>query len=352
MRTNREKRLFHFETPISVSASASAVGCEEWKGPYGEYFDFHDPSDRFGAKTWELAEGEMAKCALNLALKKRKISHEEIDVLFAGDLQNQCMASSAGLYSFGIPYIGLYGACSTSVEGLLLAALTMNAQKKVARTAVVTSSHNCAAERQFRLPIEYGGQRTPTAQWTATAAGAFLLEKEKKGMQDSACIRTGMIGRAVDGGISDANNMGAAMAPAVCDSLRTYFEESGEKVEDFDLIVTGDLGTEGSAILEVLCRDVGFSLLDRHFDCGANLYDLQKQDAHAGGSGCGCIASMLAAYFVPKLSRGEYRRLLVLATGALMSPSSIQQGGSIIGIAPAIVMEYEKGEKKRARPDS
>ena len=155
-----------------------------------------------------------------------------------------------------------------------------------------------------------------------------------------------MIGRAIDGGISDANNMGAAMAPAVCDSLRTYFEESGEQVDDFDLIVTGDLGTEGSAILEVLCQDVGFSLENRHFDCGAHLYNLQKQDAHAGGSGCGCIASMLAAYFVPKLVRGDYQRLLVLATGALMSPSSVQQGGSIIGIAPVAVMEYRKGEKR------
>lgn len=342
------KRIFFFEEPIFISETASAVGKEERKGPYGKYFDFHDPTDRFGAKTWELAEGEMARCALNLAMKKRQISHQEIDILFAGDLQNQCMASSAGLYSFGIPYIGLYGACSTSVEGLLLASLTMNAQKEIERTAVVTSSHNCAAERQFRLPIEYGGQRTPTAQWTATASGAFLLEKRAFG----ARIRAGMIGRAIDGGISDANNMGAAMAPAVCDSLYTYFEESGENVDHFDLIVTGDLGTEGSAILEVLCRDVGFSLKNKHFDCGAHLYDLQKQDAHAGGSGCGCIASLLAAYFIPKLARGEYRRLLVLATGALMSPSSVQQGGSIIGIAPVAVLEYEKGENKRARFDS
>lgn len=338
MQKENKERIFRFEDPITVAQAASAVGREETRGPYGKYFDFHDESDRFGAKTWELAEGEMARCALNLALKKRKISHEEVDLLFAGDLQNQCMASSAGLYSFGIPYIGLYGACSTSVEGLLMAALTMNAQKNLVRTAVVTSSHNCAAERQFRFPIEYGGQRTPTAQWTATAAGAFLLEREGMG----ACITAGMVGRAIDGGISDANNMGAAMAPAVCDSLLSYFEESGESVEDFDLIVTGDLGTEGSAILEVLCRDVGFSLLDRHFDCGANLYDLQKQDAHAGGSGCGCAASMIASYFVPKLAQGEYRRLLVMATGALMSPSSVQQGGSIIGIAPVAILEHVK----------
>ena len=171
----QKKRIFRFEKEICISKSASAVGREEARGPYGKYFDFHDESDRFGAKTWELAEGEMARCALNLALKKRKISHECIDLLFAGDLQNQCMASSAGLYSFGIPYIGLYGACSTSVEGLLLAAISMSAQEAIKCAAVVTSSHNCAAERQFRFPLEYGGQRTPTAQWTATAAGAFLF---------------------------------------------------------------------------------------------------------------------------------------------------------------------------------
>ena len=315
-----------------------------------DHFDYRrhaQRQDRFGAKTWELAEGEMARSALNLAIKKRRISHDEIDLLFAGDLQNQCMASSAGLYSFGIPYIGLYGACSTSVEGLLLAALTMQAQKNLVRTAVVTSSHNCAAERQFRLPIEYGGQRTPTAQWTATASGAFLLERGRSG----ACLCAGMFGRALDGGISDANNMGAAMAPAVCDTLRTYFEESGESAKDFDMIVTGDLGTEGSAILEFLCRDVGFTLEGRHFDCGANLYDLSKQDAHAGASGCGCMASMLASYFIPRLARGEYKRLLVMATGALMSPSSVQQGGSIIGIAPAAVFEHKKGGEKYAGND-
>ena len=177
---NKRKRIFRLDAGICVAKTASAVGREESRGPYGKCFDFHDESDRFGAKTWELAEGEMARSALNLAIKKRRISHDEIDLLFAGDLQNQCMASSAGLYSFGIPYIGLYGACSTSVEGLLLAALTMQAQKNLARTAVVTSSHNCAAERQFRLPIEYGGQRTPTAQWTATASGAFLLERGRR----------------------------------------------------------------------------------------------------------------------------------------------------------------------------
>ena len=340
LKNSQVTRFLRWQTPITITASAAAVGKEETNGPYGSCFDFHDESDRFGAKTWELAEGEMARIALNIALKKREIKHHEIGLLLAGDLQNQCVASSGGLSSFHIPYIGLYGACSTSVEGLLVASLSMNAAKEIERAAVVTSSHNCAAERQFRLPIEYGGQRTPTAQWTATAAGAFILEREGRGVR----IVGGMAGKPVDGGICDANNMGAAMAPAVCDTLLTYFDETGETPDDFDLIVTGDLGTEGSAILGELCVDAGLSLGKRHFDCGANLYDLKKQDAHAGGSGCGCAASMLAAHFVPCMRRGIYRRLLVIATGALMSPSSVQQGGSIIGIAPLTV--WENGEKE------
>lgn len=224
-----------------------------------------------------------------------------------------------------------------------MSSFALSALDDLYRAAVVTSSHNCAAERQFRLPIEYGGQRTPTAQWTATAAGAFLLKREhSKSERTYPRITQGMVGRPIDGGISDANNMGAAMAPAVCDTLFSYFEESGARASDFDLIITGDLGREGSEILAELCHDAGFSLEGRHLDCGAVIYDTERQDAHAGGSGCGCAASLLAARFLPALQKGEYTRLLVMATGALMSPSSIQQGGSIIGIAPLIVIEGER----------
>ena len=332
---DKRPHVLHFDVPAVITASSSAVGYEEHRGPFGQYFDYHDDTDRFGMKTWELAEGEMARIAMNLALKRRGISHEEVDVLLAGDLQNQCVASSSGASSFFIPYIGLYGACSTAVEGMLLASVLLNASGGPARVGVLTSSHNCAAERQFRFPLEYGGQRAPTAQWTATATGAFLLEKEGVG----ARITKGMAGRIVDGGIADATNMGAAMAPAACDSLVSYFGETGETPDDFDAIVTGDLGMEGSAILQTLTEDVGIFLGQKHFDCGASLYNKSRQDVHAGASGCGCIAAMCASYFTHAMREGRYKRLLVMATGALMSPSSVQQGENIYGVAPLVVWE-------------
>ncbi len=337
MTSNKRNRVISFTSPAVIAASASAVGHEEKRGPYGQCFEFHDDTDKFGAKTWELAEGEMAHIALNLALKRRNVSHEAMDLLLAGDLQNQCVASCTGLQCFGIPYLGLYGACSTAVEGMLLASWLLST-RTVSRVGVVTSSHNCAAERQFRFPIEYGGQRSPTAQWTATAAGAFILEQKGEGI----AITKGMAGKIVDGGITDATNMGAAMAPAACDSLLTYFSETGESPEDFDLIVTGDLGTEGSAILQKLCKDGDIPLGEKHFDCGAHLYNPSLQDVHAGASGCGCIAAMCASHFTRAMREQQYRRLLIMATGALMSPSSVQQGKSIFGIAPLVVWEAPK----------
>lgn len=339
------KRVFRMKSGTVISAAASAVGYEEGRGRYGSYFDFCDPSDRFGGKTWELAEGELIRAALNLALKKRGITQKGLELLLAGDLQNQCVASSSGLYSLGVPYIGLYGACSTSVEGLLSASLLLGSTGEQMRIAVATSSHNCAAERQFRFPLEYGGQRTPTAQWTATAAGAFILERREP-QEEDVCIAEGMAGCIFNGGISDAANMGAAMAPAVCDSLLAYFRESGRSVRDFDLIVTGDLGNEGSSILAHLCEDAGLPLGDLHFDCGAMMYRKSEQDAHGGASGCGCAASILASYLLPAIREGRYRRVLALATGALMSPSSVQQGESILGIAPAVVLENVKAYRK------
>ena len=222
----------------------------------------------------------------------------------------------------------------------MCAALAMNAADALSTVGVIATSHNCAAERQFRLPIEYGGQRTPTAQWTATAGGALLLGRE----QQAVSVTAVMPGRMVDAGISDAANMGAAMAPAVADTLLRYFAESGDAPEDYDAIVTGDLGREGSVILSDVLAARRLSLAGRHRDCGVMLYDPARQDVHAGGSGCGCIAAVSCAYFLPRLAVGELRRILLLATGALMSPSSVQQGGSIIGIAPLARLEY-KGEE-------
>ena len=341
------RSIIRFETPVSIYAHASAVGGAEADGPLGALFDFHDPTDRFGADTWEKGEESLSRAVLNLALSRAGQSQDEIDLLFSGDLQNQCVASSAGCGSMGIPYCGLYGACSTSCEGLLLASLALSASRETRRVAVVTTSHNAAAERQFRLPLEYGGQRTPTAQWTATAGGAFLLARSDEPTLDPVAprITAALVGRALDSGVKDGANMGAAMAPAAADTILRFFSLSGERPSDYDRIVTGDLGAEGSALLVELLRENGLDLAGRHRDCGVLLFDPLKADVHAGGSGCGCSASVLSALFLPALERGELRRILFLATGALMSPSNLLQGGSILGIAPLVVLEAGKPKK-------
>ena len=329
------QELWKPKTPARIFATASAVGKEEFNGNYGRYFDFHDDSDLFGADTWEHAEGNLSHIVLNLLLKKANLSPDKIGMMFAGDLQNQCVASSEGNAAEKIPYLGVYGARSTVCESMVLATIALNANENLQNACIITTSHNCAAERQFRLPLEYGGQRTPTAQWTSTAGGGFLLSRE----QGRAAITEAMPGVMIDAGISDASNMGAAMAPAVLYTLQNYFRQSGNTPDDFDYIITGDLGTEGSAILQVLTAEAGIPLGKKHRDCGAMIYDFTRQDAHAGGSGCGCSASLMAAYFVPALASGDLRNILFLATGALMSPGSIQQGGHIIGIAPCVRLE-------------
>lgn len=333
------KRITYFEKPIYFESFSAVGGHEEGRGPLGEYFDFIDKNDLFGMKTWEKAEGEMSRIALNLALNKINIKPENLNLLVAGDLQNQCVASSGGLFTFGIPFLGLYGACSTCTEGLLVLSAMLSCSKNYTRGASVTSSHNCAAERQFRTPIEYGGQRTPSAQWTATAAGAFVLSKEKSNAKISAI----MPGKAVDGYTKDASNMGAAMALAAFDSIAAFFEENNP--DEYDLIVTGDLGQIGSNILEELLRDKiqhhGTKLASLHRDCGLLLYDKNIQDIHSGASGCGCSASVLASHILPRVNTGELQKIVFLSTGALMSTSSVFQGDHILGIAPAIQIEHE-----------
>ena len=316
---------------VFFEAYASVVGREEKRGPFGGCFDAYDDTNLFGARTWELAEGEMQGRALSLALGKIDRG-ARVDYLFSGDLQNQCMASAHGLLPFGIPAFGLYGACSTVVEGVCLASLVLNGGG-AERCAVVTSSHTAAAERQFRLPLEYGGQRAPTAQWTATASGAFLLARTGR-----TRVAAAMAGRMVDGGIADAAHMGAAMAPAAADSILAFLKDTSLSPDALTYVVTGDLGAYGSELLLTLLAKEGVTLKN-HLDCGCLLYDPARQDAHAGASGCGCAASMLAAYFLPMLERGEAERILFLATGALMSPSSIAQGENIFGIAPAVLLE-------------
>lgn len=326
------RKIISFEKKPYIIASAAVGGREEKDGPLGKYFDFTDTTDRFSKDTWEKAEGEMGRLSLNFALKKAELEADSLDALLAGDLENQCVASSSGLYSFGIPYIGLYSACSTCTEALLLLSLLISSGA-IERGATVTTSHNSAAERQFRTPIEYGAQRTPTSQWTATAAGSFILSSEKK---SNIYINDGMIGKIVDGLTTDGSNMGAAMARAAYDSVYTYLSLSENKIEEIDAIFTGDLGKIGSDILRELLLKEFPRAAKIHEDCGTLLYDMNKKNVNAGASGCGCSASVLATYVLPKLISGEYKNILFLSTGALMSPSSILQGESILGIAPLV----------------
>lgn len=337
------KRITKLKTPIHFKSWAGVGGFEESRGPLGDKFDYCDTSDKFGQKTWEIAEAEMGRIALNTALSKANISHSDLGLLVAGDLQNQCVASSTGLSSFGIPFLGVYGACSTCTESIMMLSSFIDSSEELKSGAAVTSSHNSAAERQFRTPIEYGGQRAKTAQWTSTAAGAFILERG----EGSVMIEEYMPGRIVDGSTSDGANMGGAMAFAAFDTISAYFEESGENPNDIDYIVTGDLGKVGSGILrELLSKELpGAERL--HTDCGLMLYNDEFQDAHSGASGCGTSASVLACHFLPMLECGKIRDILFLSTGALMSPSSLLQGENIFGIAPLIRIKSRKSSGRK-----
>ena len=336
------KRVQKLNTPIHFHSFSAVGGYEESRGKLKDKFDLCDPSDLFGQKTAEMAEGEMSKCALNIALLKGKLSHEDLGLLAAGDLQNQCVATALGLSSFGVPFLGIYGACSTCTEGLLLIASFLNSSyTEIA--ASVTSSHNSAAERQFRTPLEYGAQRSPSAQWTATAAGAFVLSSKKPSHKiNPVYITEIMPGRIIDGIIKDGANMGGAMAFAAADTILSYFKESSLSPSDFDYIVTGDLGKVGSDILRSILEEKLPGAAARHTDCGLLLYDEDVQDIHSGASGCGTSASVLASHFLPLLEDGGIKNILFLSTGALMSPSSVLQGNSIKGIAPLIRLESGK----------
>ena len=338
--------IFKFKKDIRFVSYSAVGGYEERRGALSGGFDFFDESDSFGAKTWELSEAEMARTAFNIALSKSGISHTELSLLIGGDLQNQCVATSLGLSSFGIPYFGVYGACSTCTESLIMAAAFLDLLPDGHLAGTVTSSHNSAAERQFRTPIEYGAQRNKSAQWTATAAGAFVLGDSTRG---KARIKEAMAGRIIDGATKDAANMGGAMAFAAADTLFSYFEESGLTPQDFDFIVTGDLGKVGSAVLRDILSERLPAAVGRHADCGLLLYDEEKQDIHSGASGCGTSASVMAAHFLPLVESGKIKRMLLLSTGALMSPSSVNQGQNIFGIAPLLHIESVDSLKNEER---
>ena len=319
----------------TISGWTSVVGRHEGEGPLGNCFDFCDSTDKFDADTWEQAENAMQKKATELLFQKLCLSASNVGALFAGDLQNQCVGSSYGLLDFDIPYFGLYGACSTASEGMMLGALCVSAGY-VDRAVAVTSSHYLAAERQYRTPIEYGAQRSPTAQWTVTGAGAFCIDKN-----GYVAITEAVPGIVIEKGINDASNMGAAMAPAAADTLLAYFSESGNTPSDFDVIVTGDLGCEGGSILCELLLSEGIDIRKQYTDCGILIYDRECQDMHSGGSGCGCSAVVMAGHFLGRVSSGNIKNMLFLGTGAMMSPSSIQQGLAIPAVAHLIRIEHK-----------
>jgi stage V sporulation protein AD len=315
----------------SIKSFAAVVGNVESEGPYGTEFDEIVPDNKGAAETWEQAEALFQKKALGHAMEKACLAPENIDFVTAGDLLNQCTGSSYGLKDYYIPFLGIYGACSTFAEGLLIAGAMVNAGY-ADNAAAVTSSHFSSAERQFRFPLNYGGVRPPTAQWTATASGAAIVSSCGK----PPFIRAATIGKIQDMGITDLNNMGAAMAGAAYDTITRHFRHMGTHPENYDVIITGDLGQIGSDIMYEMFKRDGVAIESRHKDCGLMIYDRESQDVHAGGSGCGCSASMMCGHFLKRVRSGELNRILYCATGALMSPTAVQQGGSIPGICHAV----------------
>ena len=329
------ERTVAFQNDISIETFASAVGPKERQGPLSQYFDLSFQDEFLGEDSFEKAESALQKAAVKKALEKAGLNPQDIDVIYAGDLLNQCIGSAYGLRSLDIPFIGLYGACSTMALSILNAAVAI--ESGVAeKAAAVTSSHFCSSERQFRFPLEYGGQRTPTAQWTVTGSGAAILGKNGGNLK----VKQITVGKIVDYEITDMNNMGAAMAPAAADTILSFLKDTNTSPSDYDLILTGDLGFLGSELLVQLIKKEGISL-ENHNDCGMLIFDRESQDVHSGGSGCGCAASVLCSYIFKKMQKGELKNILFCATGALMSPTSSMQGESIPSIAHLVNIKAE-----------
>lgn len=333
MSSRKGKQTFILDSRPQIAATASIVGKKESEGPLGEGFDITLADDTWGEKSWEKAESKLQREAVRLAIDKRGIRECDIDCIFAGDLLNQCVGAHYGLKDMRMSFFGLYGACSTFCESMALASMMVDAGFSN-RALCVTSSHFCSAEKQFRLPLDYGGQRTPTAQWTVTGSGAAVIEP---GEGINICSVTA--GRIVDMGISDATNMGAAMAPAAKDTLMCLFNDTGTSPEDYDLILTGDLGVIGSEILRDMTAREGADIYSRHDDCGCMMFDIKGQDMHAGGSGCGCIASIFCSEIIRRFKCAEVKKMILMATGALMNTQALYQGESIPAVAHAIVIE-------------
>lgn len=330
----RRKDVILFDAPPVISAWGSAGGKKEGEGPLASAFDYLTQDAAFADENcanWEQAESMLQQKAAGICLRKAGIAAKDVDLTFAGDLQAQCTASNYTLRTLATPFAGLYGACSTMTEALCLGA-AFAAAGLGRQILAMTSSHFCAAERQFRTPLEYGAKRTPTAQWTATAAGACLVRAHGSA---GVPVLSVTFGRVQDFAVHDINNMGAAMMPAAASTLLRYFSATGTSPQDFDAIFTGDLGEVGTALLHEQMAKEGLSL-DNHKDCGCLLYDTNSQNVQAGGSGAGCSAAVLCGKILPMLAAGQLRRVLFLATGALMSQTTFLQGESIPGIAHCV----------------
>jgi len=328
------KQTILFDKPVNIMATASIVGPKEADGPMAKYFDQCLDDEFWGEKSWEKAESKIIKETVNMAISKSGIPSEQIDFCFAGDLLNQCISSSFGLRELNIPFFGVFGACSTFVEGMCLGSVFIEGGG-AQNVLCATSSHFCSAEKQFRFPLELGNQRPPSSQWTVTGSGATVLTKDGEGPYIT-CITPGKIN---DMGIKDANNMGAAMAPAALDTLIAHLVDTGRKPSYYDAIITGDLGYIGKDILIDLAQKRGYNIKSNYNDCGVMMFDKDAQDTHSGGSGCACIGTIFSGYFYRMLKEKKYKRILLIATGALMNSTSSQQGESIPGIAHAVAIE-------------
>ncbi|UHA74235.1 stage V sporulation protein AD [Paenibacillus sp. 481] len=331
------KQTWRFSNKPVIISTATVVGPDEGQGPLADDFDFvHDDLD-MQEKSWEKAERKLLEQATQLAVVNGNITQDDLDYFVGGDLMNQIISNSFAARALGVPYIGVFGACSTSMQSLAIASLLVdsgNAKHVMAGTC----SHNCTAEKQFRYPTEYGSQKPPTAQFTVTGAGAAIVAKNGQGPRVIAAT----IGKIVDLGIKDPFNMGAAMAPAAVDTIVTHLADLNRKPEDYDLIVTGDLASVGFGIANDLFKKAGVPMDKANYnDCGLMIFDLVKQAVQAGGSGCGCSAVVTYGHILKKMKKGELKRVLIAATGALLSPLSFQQGETIPCIAHAVTLEME-----------
>ncbi|MCI5858216.1 MAG: stage V sporulation protein AD [Blautia sp.] len=331
------KQSIAFARPAYIRSYASIVGKKEGDGPLGAHFDQIEEDDKFGEKSWEEAESVLQKRTAELAIQKAGIKADDIRLIFAGDLLAQSIASSFGIGGLHRPMYGLFGACSTMGESLALAAMSVCGG--FASTALaVTSSHFATAEKEFRFPLGYGNQRPLSASWTVTGSGACVVDTQKSRVK-IAGVTTGIV---TDYGMKDSQNMGACMAPAAADTIEQNLKDLKRKPEDYDRIITGDLGYVGKRLLLELLEEKGIGIKEQHMDCGIEIFDQEKQDTHSGGSGCGCSAVTLAALILPKLVSGEWKRVLFVPTGALLSTVSYNEGQSVPGIAHAVVLEHNE----------